>query len=417
MATNKYFQCPYCNKKFDRPTLCSHLEKEHLDELPEEFTPLRMTFHVVNKKPITYRRPCRVCKADTDWDENKGRYNFLCNKKSCHTAWVEQMKKDMGDKMGSNRPTANPEGLQKMLANRKISGTYQFQDGGTKTYTGSYERKALEFIDKIMNIKSEDLVCPGPIIRYSFLSPNVPSVTNADDTTDYNEYHIYIPDMYYVPYNLLIEVKDGGNKPNKNEKLSDTRKRQMAKEKFIIENTDYNYIRLTDNDFSQLLSVFADLKLHLVDNDTSRVIHVNEDATTIGAFPSQSVMQSGHVILNYLQNNVFAKPEIAIADSPKLQRMIIKNKFDELEEVDSSLLFNAKYSVYNVALSESTISKIKENIGKQVSEDFLYETIFGHKCFSDDQIVFEESAVPCKDFYETLQEDENMINKIIKGEK
>lgn len=417
MAVNRYYLCPYCNKKYTRENLPSHLEKNHMDELPEGFTSLRMSFHIVNNKPITYSRPCRICKQGTDWDENKGRYNFLCNKKSCHDAWVEQMKKSMGDKMGCNRPTSTPEGLEKMLANRKISGKYKFQDGSEKVYTGSYEKKALEFLDKVMNIKSEDLMCPGPILKYSFLSPNAPKEKTADDKTDYNEYHIYIPDMYYIPYNLLIEVKDGGNRPNKNESLVATRKRQIAKEKFIIENTDYNYLRLTDNDFSQLLSVFADLKLHLIENDKERVIHVNEDATTIGAMPPDSVMKSGVYIVNFLQNNVFAKPDYTIADSPKLQKLIIKNKENTLEEVDASFLFNSKYSLYFVEASEDKIRSIKENIGKEVSDNFIYETIFGHKKYSDDQILFEDSAKPCKDFYETLQEDEDYISKFIKEDK
>lgn len=716
MAVNRYYSCPYCNKKFTKENLPAHLEKNHIDELPEEFTPLRMTFHIVNNKPVTYRRPCRICKQGTDWDENKGRYNFLCNKKSCHDAWVEQMKKIMGDKMGINRQTSTPEGLEKMLANRKISGKYKFQDGSEKVYTGSYEKKALEFLDKVMNIKSEDLMCPGPILKYSFLSPNAPKEKPADDKTDYNEYHIYIPDMYYIPYNLLIEVKDGGNRPNKNESLAATRKRQIAKEKFIIENTDYNYLRLTDNDFSQLLSVFADLKIHLIESNNERVIHVNEafisnkknfsyvklsnpkdiedfcrymkivfnsktnandksiknmkaikynnkiigyigfnrytikkkkylgfgnfmilpeyqnsgygsdivadiieknksnydeiycyvdknntkaisfykkiasvntsnetkygyyvtiykkdkyieesvksnidldfkkkgdiklsslskkklDNDIIEKYKDQykflshirikntdgylyfdndnlvacisveskendekwiqalevtndyqgyglskqlldvcvkelganflSVNKTNEVahkiyldygfkvyketdsmyfmslksitenyfitkedcgegylpglnspggvyIINYLQNNVFSEPDFAIADSPKLQKMIVKNKDNILKEVDSSFLYNARYSIYFVETTKEVINIIAENIEKEVSDDFIYETIFGHKKYSDDQILFEETAKPCKDFYETLQEDENSLIKYFKEDK
>lgn len=411
MATNRYFQCPYCNKKYTKTDLISHIEKLHLEELPDEFTSLRMVFHIVNKKDIKYSRPCRICKMSTNWDESKGRYNFLCGKKSCHDAWVEQMKKDMGDKLGSNRPTSTSEGLQKMLARRKISGTYKFQDGTVKVYTGSYEKKALEFMDKILNIKSEDLLCPGPILQYSLLSPNAPLNINSNDSIkNYYEIHTYISDMYYIPYNLLIEVKDGGNRPNKNEKMADTRKRQIAKEKHIIENTNYNYLRLTDNDFSQLLSVFADIKLHLIEDSKERIIHVNENTPIIGVFPphNDGIISSLYVV-NYLQNNVFSEPEIAITDTPKLQKFITTNIFNELKETDNSILLNSDYSIYNVEVSDDIISTIKNNIGKQVKENFLYEIIFGHKKFSDDQICFEESAIPYKDFYETLEKDNNVI--------
>ena len=52
---------------------------------------------------------------------------------------------------------------------------------------------------KIMNIDPDDLMSPGPILYYPYQGSE----------------HPYIPDFYYQPYNLLIEVKDGGNNPNK----------------------------------------------------------------------------------------------------------------------------------------------------------------------------------------------------------
>ncbi len=264
MSSSRKYKCPYCGRSRTREQLPGHLERNHMDMLPEGFTPLRATFHIVNNKPFTYTRPCRICGGPTDWDEYKGRYNFLCSKKSCHDAWVKNMKDTMGDKMGSNRPTASKEGLQKMLAARKISGKYKFQDGGEKSFVGSYEKEALKFMDQVMYVKSEDLVCPGPMLEYEMDGKK----------------HYYIPDMLYLPYNLIIEVKDGGDNPNGNKAMADVRRRSIAKEKFIIDNTDYNYLRLTNNDFSQLLYVFADLKMHMIDNDSGRVIHVNENSFT-----------------------------------------------------------------------------------------------------------------------------------------
>lgn len=265
MSSPRKYRCPYCKKTYTRDNMPPHLERNHMDMLPEGFTPLRATFHIVNNKPYTYTRPCRICHGPTDWDEKKGRYNFLCNKKSCHDAWVKQMQITMGDKMGSNRATATEEGLEKMLAARKISGKYTFQDGGVKTYVGSYEKETLKFMDEVMGIKSEDLMTPGPALEYMYEGKK----------------HYYIPDMLYIPYNLIIEVKDGGKNPNNNQAMKEVRAKSIAKEEFIIKNTNYNYLRLTDKDFSQLLYAFADLKMHLVDKDDQRVIHVNEAAENI----------------------------------------------------------------------------------------------------------------------------------------
>ena len=263
MASKKSYVCPYCGKRFVRDDMIKHISKNHIESLPEGFTPLRMTFHIVNKKPIDYAAPCRICKKPTSWDEKKGRYNFLCDNPECKKKWIQTMKDTMGDKYGKFRPTATPEGLEKMLAARKISGKYKYSDGVIFTYTGSYELECLKFMDKVLELKSEDLQMPGPVMKYVM-----------DNTV-----HYYIPDIYYRPYNLIIEVKDGGSNPNKNEKYEGTRKRQMAKEEYVIKHTNYNYLRLTDKDFSQLLAVFADLKMSSMEPEPRRVVQVNEVVT------------------------------------------------------------------------------------------------------------------------------------------
>ena len=265
MSTPRKYSCPWCKRSRTRDQLPGHIERNHMDMLPEGFTPLRATFHIVNKKPWDYTRPCRICGGATDWDEHKGRYNFLCNKKSCHDAWVQHMHEMMGDKEGSNRPTATKEGLEKMLNARKISGKYKFKDGGERSYVGSYEKETLKFMDQVLEVKSEDVMTPGPVLEYQYEGKK----------------HYYIPDIMYIPYNLIIEVKDGGKNPNNNKAMSEVRKRSLAKEKFIIDHTDYNYLKLTDKDFSQLLYVFADLKMHMIEDNKERVIHVNENTDIV----------------------------------------------------------------------------------------------------------------------------------------
>ena len=254
------YKCPFCDKRYDRQKLVTHVEENHETELPEGFTALRYVFNYVNRKPESYHGKCTECGGPTPWDENKGRYNRQCGKKACHDSFVKKCEDNMLRKTGHKRVSETEEGQVKMLANRKISGVYKFKNGKEKTYTGSYELKALEFMDKVMNIDPDDLLCPGPILEYTLDKVK----------------HLYITDFYYIPYNLVIEVKDGGQNPN-NRNMPEYRAKQIAKEKYIISKTDYNYLRLTDNDFSQLLSVFMDLKMQLVDNSNDRVIHVNEN--------------------------------------------------------------------------------------------------------------------------------------------
>lgn len=404
MATNKYFVCPYCNKKFTREDLVIHLRNKHTDILPEGFSPLRTAFHIVNGRDFNYARRCRVCKKSTNWDESKGRYDFMCGSKSCHDKYVEIMRENMGEKCGINRQTKTAEGLKKMLANRRISGKYKFQDGTEVDYTGSYERKALEFFDNVLEIKSADLMIPGPVLSYELDGIK----------------HFYIPDMFYIPYNLIIEVKDGGDRPNKNPQWSDTRKKQIAKEEYIIKHTDFNYLRLTNNDFSQILSVFADLKMSLKEFNSERIIHVNESMVSAvhGAIPL--IEDEDLVLVQYLQNNVFAnETKFGISNTPKLDEIFIRDDFDfTVKKVNKTFLDECKYSVYIIKDKKSNIlSKIKESLGRETNEDFITETVLGHKLYTDDQLQFESSIIPYEDFYYNSQKiEENCLKYILDEE-
>jgi hypothetical protein len=149
-----------------------------------------------------------------------------------------------------------------MLANRSISGKYKFTDGGVVTYTGSYERKFLEFADKVMQIPSKDIMAPGPTLEYEMNG----------------EKHFYITDFLYIPYNLIIEVKDGGSNPNtKNTPgMKSSRQRTIEKEKLITDRGEYNYLRLTDNQFVQLLEIFMDIKKALIEGIDDKIVRIHE---------------------------------------------------------------------------------------------------------------------------------------------
>ena len=398
MSSMTKYTCPYCKKRFVREDLVRHLGY-HRNSLPEGFTPLRMAYHIANRKDVKYRRACRICHLATDWDEKKGRYNFLCNKKSCHDAWVNQMNKNMGDKAGAFRPTSSPEGLEKMLAGRKISGKYKWSDGTEKVYTGSYEKKALEFFDKVLECKSEELQCPGPTMKYEL---------------DGQE-HWYISDMYYAPYNLIIEVKDGGNRPNTNPNFALSRKKMLAKEEYIIKHTDYNYLRLTDNDFSQVLEIFAQLKLRLVEpgEKNRRKININEHMTPMDFAPMPGA--NDVVVVNYKSNNAFSDEEdYAVSDSPKFDTVFARNSIGELKKTDKKIFENCIYTPYIVHGVKQQVSNIlSEKIGQFIPENFIYEAVFGHQPFTNDQITFEESAEEIIDIYQEQQKIDNYIQEQI----
>ena len=405
MASNNRnirYKCPFCNNKFTREDLVNHIEDDHPYDIPADFTPFRYVFNYVNKKPLTYHGKCTECGGPTEWDENKGRYNRQCNNKACHDSYIKKFEANMMKTRGVTRISATASGQLKMLSNRKISGEYKFSNGEVKTYTGSYELKALEFMDKVMHIDPNDLMCPGPILEYSL-----------DNTT-----HIYITDFYYQPYNLIIEVKDGGDNPNKRN-MPDYRAKQIAKEKYIIKHTNYNYLRLTNNNLNQLLAVFANLKMQMVENTGERVIHVNE-ATETPIGEMMNALMSGKVvglkdseayITNNLQNNVFSGG-IAIMDG-RLDSIFGINKEGVLvrlgEEESKSIIDNTK-TFYKLGDRKEVSKKLKSVVGTKITEEELYETLTGIKLYDKDQIEYNLESVNIPDF------DTSVLEKFIFGD-
>jgi len=260
----KKYNCPYCSKRFSRDELSSHLDTEHIEMIPDGITAIQLVFNLVNKRDHGI---CVVCKRATEWQENNGKYGRLCGRTQCADALRDAYKKNMIKVHGKTTLLNDPEIQKRMLANRGISGKYKFTDGGYHVYTGSYEHRALEFIDKVLGFSSSEIMCPGPIFEYEY---------NGDK-------HQWITDMLIIPFNLVIEVKDGGNSPN-NRTMTSYREKQVAKEKLISEIGTFNYLRLTDNDFSQLLFSIAELKAQMIDDSEDNkkvIININEEVEAL----------------------------------------------------------------------------------------------------------------------------------------
>ena len=256
MASNKKgkrYKCPYCEYRNYRAELIDHVEDEHEELIPKGYTPSRVVYNSINKKE---HGTCMICHKETKWDENKQRYDSLCGNPKCKQEYVKIVRSRMVKKYGTHNLLTNPEFQKKMLEGRSISGKYKFQDGGSVGYVGSYEKKFLEFMDTFLHIKSYDIISPGP---------NIPYMYNGKE-------HVWITDFIYEPYNLVFDIKDGGDNPNTRD-MKDYREKQIAKEKAIVEYGDYNYIRLTDNKFEQLISIFMELKEKV---DTKPLIRINE---------------------------------------------------------------------------------------------------------------------------------------------
>lgn len=258
----KKYKCPYCEGRFTRAKLHIHIQEKHEDLIPEGYTALRVAFNTINNKTEGH---CIMCGNVTDWNEDKGRYERLCNDPKCHEAYKKMVAERTKKKYGTERLQTDPEYAEyvqrKALAGRKMHGEYTFADGGKIEYFGSYERKFLQFMDQVMHCESEDILAPAPSIKYQYEGKT----------------HLYIPDFYYIPYNLIIEIKDGGSNPNNHpHRTGEDELNLRAKEEAIRQLNEFSYVRVVNNDFSQVLSIMAVLKYNMAHRYKDPVIKVNE---------------------------------------------------------------------------------------------------------------------------------------------
>ena len=362
MASARKYKCPFCSKSFERPKLASHIDKYHDDMLnPDKgYTANRIVFDICNKKePIgAGQGVCRICKKPTEWDEDSVRYKSYCSEK-CKQQARENYKNNMLRVYGKTTLLDDIEWQEtKMLANRSISGKYRWSDGTYKTYVGSYEKKFLEFCDNVLGIKSEDLLTPGPTIYYEYDG----------------EEHTWITDAIYLPYNLVFDIKDGGSNKN-NREMPDYRAKQLEKEKFITDQGEYNYIRLTNNEFVQLLTIFAELKENYMDNTEPKTIsrvHEHMSPAGPGGMPAVGTDVNPSVfITNYMNKNTF-ESGFAISNDVTSEYMIARDKKSgKLKKVKSKdLLEDCECETYKY-IGDNISNILKELYSVYKAEEYV----------------------------------------------
>lgn len=340
MATERRIACPLCRRKDFKDKLIRHIEKDHEDIIGE-----------ISAEQFLYDKThpgsgkCIVCGNKTEWNEKTGKYHRLCSNPRCKEEMRAKFKKNMIRVHGKVSLLDDAAHQAKMLANRSISGTYVYSDGTKFTYTGSYEHKAIEFMDKVLHCSSKDIIMPGPVIDY---------------TDQYGNSRQWITDIYYVPYNLIIEVKDGGDNPN-NRQMDEYRAKQVSKEAELIKLGEYNYLRLVDNKFVQLMEVLALLKDQEINepNTDNKVIRINESA----------VYDDGGFVLSNMEEfeedtgkgkYIFAVDASSIA---RIKSVLPESYPDNIKYIDLNKILN--YLFYNTFVDNIDADDITEKMVDQ----------------------------------------------------
>lgn len=233
MATRKVINCQFCEKLLhDEEQYAEHIDRVHKDMIIPGMVPRQFAYYLRTGKT---EGSCVMCKNPTKWNPKTNKYHRFCENPKCKEEYREEFKRRMIDKHGKTTLLDDPEQQKKMLAARKISGTYIWSNNPQYrfTYTGSYEKSFLEFLDNMLDFPPDDLMSPSPhIFKYTY---------------DGKE-RFYIPDFFIPSLNLEIEIKDGGDNPNNHPKIQavDKEKERLKEEVMKSTKTPFNYIKITN---------------------------------------------------------------------------------------------------------------------------------------------------------------------------
>lgn len=258
----KVIHCKFCEKILkDNEQYANHIERKHPEQIIPGMVPSQFVYYLRTGKT---HGSCIVCKNDTKWNPKTNKYHRFCENPKCRETYREEFKNRMIGKYGKVTLLNDPEQQKKMLAARKISGVYQWSDRNpkhAKTYTGSYERAYLEFLDLVMGFDPDDIFTPSPHTYYYVYD---------------GKKHFYIPDVFIGSLALENEVKDGGDNPNNHPKIQavDKEKERLKDEVMKSNGVPFNYLKITNMDHMRLLKYLEIAKKQDMEGITKKIVYI-----------------------------------------------------------------------------------------------------------------------------------------------
>lgn len=236
-------KCPICKIKYvSLGGLISHISSEHDSQVPSNVTIKQFIFNVKNRYPANKSHGTSVISGKpTPWNEEKGRYDRFLNETE-NELYVKQFKERMKKVYGKEHLLDDPEVQKKMIAERKISGVYHFQDGSSKNYTGTYELDFCKTMDLVFNWDAKDIIMPACHI-FEYFDPLKQKIRK------------YIPDVWIASLNLIVEIKASDNQHYRLRDLET----EKAKDR-VLETSNFNYVKVLDKNYTSLIETIKKLK-------------------------------------------------------------------------------------------------------------------------------------------------------------
>ena len=233
--------CPACHKYFDKKQKAiDHIIKYHSAELDR--LGMDASQYLYYSTHGTTKGACMVCGGPTEWNYQTGKPYKVCTNPKCRENLSKKADQNMMKIYGKTTLLTDMKHQKKMQEHRPTHSYYTFSDGGKVPYLSQLEKNFLWFCDSIMDMTSNMIQESPETFEY---------YDAKDDRT-----RQYIPDYYLPDYNLLVEIKDGGDHPNTNPAfIEETKYKVKLKDDVMKKQTKYNFIRISGKNYGPFVEL------------------------------------------------------------------------------------------------------------------------------------------------------------------
>ena len=320
-------KCPICGKnRNNKQEMIDHVETNHLNEIPENMSTAQFIYYKIHGRDYGL---CRVCGKPTPWNEKAGKPSQICGSAECKAKIKETAQKRMLKVYGKTSLMNDMKHQEKMLANRKISGSYLWSDKKHKfIYTGTYEKFAIEWLDKVMELNPDKIQMPGPVIPYEFKG----------------EIKYWITDIYLEDFNLIIEIKAGKDE-NTHPGFEHNRELEAAKDASMLKQNEFNYVKITHKSMMNLIKVLAEIRINNIvveDKNIIPIISINESITNDSNSKYPEIVSIINSICN-LNNTTYKYETINEPDSPNEIFKLTYDEWSNISDLLNKFGFNCVY--------------------------------------------------------------------------
>lgn len=254
--------CPYCGKSFGkRQYAFDHVNQYHSRELEQDHLDAAQACWLVTHPTLTGKcNCCPECREVTEWNYATGKPYRISRNPACRARVSKRAEENLMKARGIDQHTlmTDMEHQRDMIRKKHTSGIYRFQcDGGKVEYSSQLDKNWLMFCDKVLELPSFTIQDPPESFQYMDTKENV--------------MRWYTPDYYMPDYNLIVEIKEGGDHPNLNPAyIRETKYKVAMKDEMMKKQTKYNYIRISGTNYGPFVEMLYNIVHQQRDDDVNK---------------------------------------------------------------------------------------------------------------------------------------------------